>query len=121
MEFLRRMHQMVLAKISLKNKEFAEKLKGKEITMFDYHEMWKELEKEKKTKEEQFNQELKFQLWNVKKVPKFAKLEIEKIIDGDKDVRKDVISEIKKRKNEIEKDWSRELSEFILSRISEYD
>ena len=122
-EFLKRMHQMVIAKIALQKKNISEDkqkdfLKNNSI---DYHELWKKSEDKKKLEEEEGKQHLKFLAYNLKHVPTFAKEQIIKIIDGETDdIRADFIEDVKKYRKEIEKEWPKELKELVLN-IALYD
>ena len=116
-EFLQRMHQMVLAKISLKEGK-ASKI-PKEPETIDYHDFWrKNAEANEKEKDSELGK-LKMLVWNLEKVPGYAKQEIIKLIDGDKNIREDVIASIHKYKKEIEKKWPKELKEFVFKKIEE--
>lgn len=115
MEFLKRMHQMVMAKIALQ--------KGKNpdegYEDFDYYKEFKK-EAEKRLEEKQTKEaELKMMAWNLDKVPMYAKEEIVKLIDGDKEIRKDVIDSIFKYKERIMEEWPEELRKFVFKRIKE--
>lgn len=127
-EFLRRMHQMVLAGISnkqaKKNTEGTsekQKTKDKEISdeLFDYNTFWHDAQKQADDKKDKGKELLREQLWNIKKAPRYVKSEIARMIDGDKDIRKDVLDAIEKHKKNIRKDWPKELQEFVLERAKE--
>jgi len=109
MEFIKRMHNMILAKIALKGKK-SEKKEEK----FDYQKFWKDVEKEKEKKKHDELTDLKLMAWNLKRVPVYAKEEIIKIIEGEKNIREDVILELKKHKSDIENEWPKELAEIVL-------
>ncbi len=112
-EFLQRMHNQVLAKIGLKQG------KKDEVKNIDYHDFWKKIDKEKQEEKESEEGKLKQMTWNLERVPGYAKQEIIKLIDGDKEIRQDVIEGIQKHKKEIEKNWPKELREFVLKRVAE--
>ena len=120
-DFLKRMHQNVLVKLSLKKGIDKEMLKTEPVKEETYEEIWEKIEKKELTTKQQEEEELKMMAWNLKKVPMFAKEEIINMIEGDKDIRQDVINEIKKRKNEIKKSWPKKLHAFIFKRIKEID
>jgi ATP-dependent helicase Lhr and Lhr-like helicase len=111
MDFLKNMHQLVLAKISMK-------VTKKEFEEFDYYKEWKKIEEKEKNEEEQKIENLKIQLWNLDQVPSFAKHEIIRLIDGET-IRQDVLNELINRKKEIKKEWSKELFEFVFNKIEE--
>jgi ATP-dependent helicase Lhr and Lhr-like helicase len=109
-EFLKRMHQNILAKIALKQG----KQKIKENT-FSYHDYWAKVQKEKLAEQDDALENLKIQAWNLKHVPVYVKEELVKLINGDK-MRKDVKAGLKENIDEVEK-WPKELKEFVLSKI----
>lgn len=111
-EFLQRMHQMVLAKIGLKKpKEDKEN--------FSYQEVWKKVEEKQMQEKDSETAKLKQMAWNLEHVPGYVKQELIKLIDGDKNIREDVIEGVDKYKKEIEKDWPKKLKEFVLERIKQ--
>ena len=114
-EFLRRMHIMVLAKIGLKPEN---KLETKD---FSYQEVWAKSQKEKEQEKQSENYKLKEMAWNLDHVPVFAKRELIKLIDGEKDIRKDFIEGVEKYKNEIKKNWPKELKKFLFEKLEEFD
>ncbi|MBT4540397.1 hypothetical protein HOC35_02695, partial [Candidatus Woesearchaeota archaeon] len=116
-EFIKRMHEMVTAKISLKEG----KAKEKAIPDFDYKDMWRKIEEERLEQVDEETAELKMEVWNLKKVPGFAKTELIRMIDGHTDIRLDVLREIDNHKTQIKKNWPKKLSKFILERKKELD
>jgi Lhr-like helicase len=116
-EFIKRMHEMVTAKISLKEG----KAKVKAVPDFDYKEMWRKIEEERLEQVDEETAELKMEVWNLKKVPGFAKTELIRMIDGHTDIRLDVLREIDNHKTQIKKNWPKKLSKFILERKKELD
>jgi len=115
-EFLKRMHQMVIAKIGLDKGK-----KKEEIEDFDYYDEFRKQEEKKLDQRKTKEDELKMMAWNVKRVPMYAKEEIIKLIDGEKNIRQDVIDAIKRHKDDIEKTWPEELKKFVFKRIKEID
>lgn len=114
-EFLKRMHQHVLAKIGKTTKsEIVEDYAKKELT---YEEIFDAMEKKELSDKEKEKKELKQMAWNLKKVPMFAKEEIIRIIDGDTDIRQDVIDAIEKHKSQIKKTWPKKLQKLVFDRI----
>ena len=107
-EFLRKMHEAVLAKIGKKIPK-EEKMNFQEI-LEESHER---LLAEKDPKKEN----LKRLAWNLTHVPRSAKREIVELIDFDKEPSKSLVEGIKKYKKEIEKEWPTELREFIFGKI----
>lgn len=126
MQFLQRMHQMVMAKIALKEGKKLGKGKLSNVkdrlkeTTFDYKEEWKKQELKQIQEKDEELEELKIQILNLKKIPMFAKNEIVKLVQDSKNVRLDVIQEIKKRKSYIEKHWPKKLREMVLEKIKDY-
>ena len=112
-EFLRRMHQQVVAKISLKDGKKMIKEKQEE---FSYSSFWEKSRKELLDKKDLAKEKLKMQVWQLKRVPIYAKEELIKLIEFGS-MRQDVLSEMKKHKDDIEKDWPDELKEFILENL----
>jgi ATP-dependent Lhr-like helicase len=122
LEFVKRMHEMVKAKIALKEgkssgkKEHDQGSNDAEVK-FDYNDLFTKAEEKKDRERDEEKESLKIEVWNLKKVPMFAKEEIIKIIDGDKNIRQDVIEEIKKHRKEIEKDWPEKLKEIVFKAV----
>jgi len=122
-EFLKRMHQMVMAKIGLekgkKGKNLVPELK--ETEDFDYYDEFRKQEEERLEKQDTKEAELKIMAWNLKKVPMYAKEEIVKLIDGDKEIRQDVIKALHRYKKRIKEEWPKELYEFVFKRLKEIE
>lgn len=110
-EFLRRMHKNVLAKIGLK------KDINKEDSEFSYMGAWKKAEEEKLAEKDDKKERLKMQAWNLKRVPIFAKREIVEMVEGKKETRQDFIDTVHKYKKEIEKTWPEEIKNFVFQKI----
>ncbi|MBU0460972.1 MAG: hypothetical protein KJ574_00135, partial [Nanoarchaeota archaeon] len=110
-EFLKRMHQMVMAKISLK--------KGKDLpsTPVEYHEFWRVSEEKNERERDPFIEKLKMQAWNLEHVPMFAKEEIVSLIEGKSELSKKVVAAIKEHMKDIEREWPDELKEFVLKKV----
>ena len=129
--FLRRMHDMVRAKISLKQgknmenknteKSIDPKKEPKEIKNynFDYDEFWENQEAIKGVERNEKLEKLKMIAWNLKDVPFPVKEHIVEIIDGSKNMRQDFVEAMRTYKNEIDKNWPKELSDFIFNRLVE--
>ncbi|MFC1741966.1 DEAD/DEAH box helicase [Nanoarchaeota archaeon] len=114
-DFLKRMHNLVLAKISLdqgKRGDVGEDLKKV------YSEIWKSTEAEISSTGEK--ERLIRQAWNLKKVPMFAKKEIVRLLEGERTgIRQDVIAAMTRYKKEIEKTWPRDLRIAVESAVEE--
>ena len=113
-EFLKRMHEMVLARIALKE---GKKLLKEKKEEFSYTSFWDDLQKKKDEEKDWYKEKLKLQVWNLKHVPVYVKEELIKLIDNGS-MRKDVFDDCKKYKEEIEKDWPQELKEFMLGKMA---
>lgn len=100
-EFLRRMHEQILAKIAGKDTE--------RINALSY------VEKSKGERNE-LKEILKREAWNLKKVPKFAKAELVRIIDGERrNIDARFIEGIEKYRDDIEENWPEELKNFLFT------
>lgn len=115
MEFLRRMHSLVMARIGL------EKGRKKDAPKedFDYYREFRKLEEERAERLKGKDFELKRMAWNLDELPMYAKEEIIKIIDGEAEIRQDVLSSLKKYREKIKKSWPKELYDFVFRRIKE--
>ncbi|HLD79998.1 MAG TPA: ATP-dependent helicase [Candidatus Nanoarchaeia archaeon] len=113
-EFLKRMHEMVMAKIALKEGKKLVKEKKEE---FSYTSFWEDLQKKQDEEKDWYKEKLKLQVWNLKHVPVYVKEELIKLIDNGS-MRKDVFDECKKYKEEIEKEWPQELKDFVLGKMA---
>lgn len=121
--FLRRMHDMVKAKISLKEgkrmtKEEKDRIRIDENT-FNYDSFWKDQEKKMSDERDEETEKLKVMAWNLKRIPFPIREHIVDIIDGKKNIREDFIEAIKTYKSEIDENWPEELRIFIFSRLIE--
>jgi len=118
-EFLKRMHQNVIAKIGLNknaDKELLEQYKEKPK---DYTEIFDEMEKKELTEKEQEYKDLRQMIWNLNKVPLFAKEELIKLIDGEDNIRPDVIKSIEKHKKDIKKNWPKKIQKIVFEKLKE--
>ena len=113
-EFLKRMHEMVMARIALKEGKKILKEKKEE---FSYTSFWDDLQKKKEEEKDWYKEKLKLQIWNLKQVPVYVKEELIKLVDNGS-MRKDVFDECKKYKEEIEQNWPQELKEFMLTKMA---
>jgi hypothetical protein len=117
LQFLKRMHDMVRAKISLKQGKKPEKIKDEK--KFTYEEFWKEQEHEKQKEKSEYLEELKREAWNLKNIPFTVREHIVEIIDGSKNIRQDFIEALHTFKKEIKENWPEELREFLINRLVE--
>ena len=117
-DFIRRMHRNVLAKISVKlGRKLKEEDKEKSL---DYQELWEKTKNAELSEEDETKRELHKLAWSLKRVPMFAKQEIIEIIDGkpESKVSEEFISAVKKYRKEIEKIWPKELKKIVFERIN---
>ena len=108
-EFLKRMHQMVLAKIALKDGKKLIKEKKEE---FSYTGFWDEQKKQQEDRKDTFQEKLKMQIWNLKRVPVYMKEELVKLVETG-NMQKKIWDEIENHKEDVEKSWPDELREFV--------
>ncbi len=100
-EFLRRMHEQIMAKIAGKETLHISPTKYVEKAHSERNEL-KEI--------------LKREAWNLKHVPKFAKAELVRIIDGERsNIDARFIEGITKYRAEIEANWPEELKKFLFT------
>ena len=114
-EFLRRMHQVVIAKIALK--EGKRKIQEKKEE-FSYQSFWEEVQKKQQEEKDTVKEKLKMQVWGLKHVPVYAKEELVKLVEFG-NMRKDVFDECKNYRKEIEEEWPEELKEFVIEKFKE--
>jgi len=116
-EFLKRMHEIVMAKISLKEGKQKTKDSAKEAQeKFSYAKLWEQMHQKQEAEKDSALEKLKMQVWGLKHVPFFVKEELIKLIEFG-NMRKDVVDEIKKNLKHVEEEWSEELKEFVLGKI----
>jgi len=112
-EFLRRMHQMVLAKIALKE--------GKKIETatedFAYLDLWEKKEQQEKSAADEKKELLKQQAWNLKRVPGYVKNELVRFIEFGR-MREDIQQGIKQHLEGIKENWPEELKEFVQKELA---
>ena len=77
------------------------------------------MEEKESTEKEQEYHELRQMIWNLKKVPLFAKEELIKLIDGEDNIKLDVIKAIEQHKKDIKKNWPKKLQVFALRKTKE--
>ncbi|MFW6383103.1 MAG: ATP-dependent helicase [Nanoarchaeota archaeon] len=111
MAFLQRMHNMVLASITLKDKQ----VKKEE---FDYYKAWEKQEKQLEEKNEEEKEELRFQASRLKE-PVYIKEALLDLIEGDNKISDNIVIELNKKKETIKNKWPKKLSGFILEKIKE--
>lgn len=120
-EFLRRMHNSVLAKIGLKNKkeEVGDIVKeGITAETFSYQDLWKKQDAEKMDEHDKFKFKLKNELMGLKHVPNFAKIELMGLIEDPKMiVKQNIIDSMIKYKKEIKKNWPKDLKEYVFKAL----
>ncbi|MBI2666138.1 hypothetical protein HYX13_00850, partial [Candidatus Woesearchaeota archaeon] len=122
-EFLKRMHQQVLAQIALKQGKnmLRDKKAGKNsdpAEQFSYRQFWEERQKELDENKDTLKEKLKMQVWNLKHLPGFAKEELIKLIEFGS-MRKEVWDECKVHLEDVENSWPDELKFFLLEKMRE--
>jgi len=115
--FIRRMHSMVKAKISLKQGRSGIKTSSANEPEFTYDTFWSEQEQLQKQEKDQRLEKLKSLAWNMHEVAFPIREHIVEIIDGSKNIRPDFIAALIQYKKEIDKNWPKELREFIYDRL----
>jgi len=116
-EFLKRMHKLVLAKISL---DQGKKGSFDDDTKKVYEELWKDLETE--AQPDSAKERLIKQAWNLKRVPMFAKREIVRMLEGERTgIRQDVIDAIHQHNKDIERSWPRDLRLAVNKAVNEVE
>ena len=111
-EFIRRMHKNIIAKLSIKKGIDKEALKE-----FSYHEEWDNIRKKSEEQKDEKKEMLKQQAWNLERVPLFAKQEIVELIDGKDEASERLVDAVHKYKKEIEKDWPEEVKKFVFGKV----
>ncbi|MBU1004513.1 MAG: ATP-dependent helicase [Nanoarchaeota archaeon] len=112
MEFLRRVHNNIIAKIGSKKG-----MKKEDLEEFSYHDEWKKAEDKLIEEKDEAKEKLKLQALNLKRVPRFAKEEMADEIDGGKDFSQTFIDAVHKYKKEIEKSWPKEIKEYVFKKV----
>jgi len=112
-EFLKRMHQQVLARIALKQ---GKRLLRKKQEEFSYWKFWEEAQRKQENEKDSYKEKLKMQVWRLKHVPIYAKEELVKLIEFGS-MRKEVWGEMKMYKQDIEENWPTELREFVMGKM----
>jgi ATP-dependent helicase Lhr and Lhr-like helicase len=105
-QFLKRMHEQVLAQIGLKQ--------GKKLLKdqkFSYDQFWSDAHDKKNSAKDEKLEKIKLQVWNLKHVPVYVKHELIKFIDTG-NLRQDILNNFKKYQNEID-GWPDELKEYV--------
>jgi len=113
-EFLRRMHQLVQAKIALKKGKKTIKEKKAE---FSYSQYWDDSKKKADEEKDELKEKMKMQVWGLKHVPVYVKEELVKLIEFGS-MRKDVMQDCKKYLRDIKENWPNELKEFMLKKLN---
>lgn len=110
-EFLQRMHQLVLAKIALKEGKKEKKV----VEELSYPTLWKKEEQQEKNAAEESKKLLKAQAWNLEKVPGYVKNELVRYIEFGS-MREDIKQILKDHLLQIKEYWPTELKEWILKK-----
>ena len=107
-EFLRRMHQQVLARIALRQG----KQKLSEEKQFSYQDYWEKDQQQQLEERDDKTELLKLQVWNLQGVPVYLKEELVKLVNGDKD-RNDFKQRLKEHYCENKSQWPEELQQLV--------
>jgi len=117
-DFLRRMHQQVVAKIELGKGKSILKTKKEEIKNFSYQKLWTDARKKQEEEKDELKEKMKMQVWNLKHVPIYAKEELVKLVEFGS-CRKDVLRDCKTYKKDIKENWPKEIKEFVLEKLKD--
>ncbi len=113
-EFLRRMHQEVLARIALK--EGKKMIKEGGVKKFSYQSFWEEMQKKVEQGKDLQKEKLKLQVWQLKHVPVDAKEELVNLIETGS-MSQQAWEGVKKYRQEIEGHWPAELKALVLGKM----
>ncbi len=122
MTFLRRMHDMVKAKISLKEGKASKIINREEKNgqdKFNYDNFWQSEELRIELEKEQELERLKVMTWSLRRVPFLIREHIVEIIDGKKNIRSDFVEAIIASKSDIDENWPKQLREFLYNKLIE--
>ncbi len=112
-EFLRRMHEMVLARIALKE---GKKIIKEEEKKFSYSSYWEETQRKNEEQKDAYKEKLKMQAWSLKHVPVYAKEELVRLIEFGS-MRQEAWNEIKEQRRHVEEEWPLELKKFVMGKV----
>ncbi len=113
-EFLRRMHQQVLAAIALKAGKKKIKEKKEE---FSYQAFWEAARERQLEEKDLYKEKLKMQVWSLKQVPVYVREELVRLVENGR-MREDVVQDCRNQKSQIEAEWPAELKEFVLGLVA---
>tara|TARA_Y100000310_G_C20699423_1_gene828322 strand:- start:98 stop:2962 length:2865 start_codon:yes stop_codon:yes gene_type:complete len=115
-EFLRRMHNAVIAKIALKGtKEDIEDLDYKD---FSYEESWEKASQKKLEEKDEKLDAMKLMALNLKRTPKWVKAEIVDLLSGLQDEFTDRFkTDANKYKDEIKENWPKEMVKYVMPKV----
>ncbi len=117
-EFLKRMHNAVMAKIALKGKKEDVEDIGY-VKDFSYHKEWQKAAEQQQEALDEEKHKLKLTVWNLKRTPRFVKEEIVEVIDGlQEDFSERFVEGFKKYYEEIKKEWPKEIVELVMKKIA---
>ena len=107
LEFIKRLNEKIMASAGTKTQGKA----GKNV---DYGKVWETIDAERKTARDDPKRKLRQMAWNLKHVPLNAKEEIINLIDNDSGLSARLAKNVLKYKDEIAKEWPKELSALVL-------
>ena len=114
-EFLKRMHNSVLAKIALKGKG---KEELEDLEYFNYEKEWDKAAELKSDKKDIAKRELKMKVWNLKKTPRWVKAELVDVIDGLQDELSDRFKlDFDRYKKEVKANWEKDVYSFVIQNV----
>lgn len=116
-EFLKRMHEMVVAKASLDSG----KLSKEKSEKFDYKTFWKNIEEQRLEEQQTADVHLRTMVWELEHLPAYAKMELARLLQGEKNIRKDVLDSLETYKDKIKKTWPAALQKAIAEKVAELE
>ena len=113
-EFLRRMHELVMAKIALK--EGKQIIKEETQNAFSYSTFWEESHQKQEDQKDFLQEQLKMQVWSLKLVPVYVKAELVNLIENGS-MKQQVWEVVKSLRKEVEESWPAQLKDFVLGKM----
>ena len=120
MDFLQRMHNMVLAKISLgkKNKREEDDVLNTKEEEFDYYKKWEDEEEKQKEIIEAEKEDMKISAFDLDE-PSYIKQAVMDLIDGFEKIDAKSLEELEKKKDAINKKWPKKLKRIVIEKLNE--
>ncbi|MFW6220738.1 MAG: ATP-dependent helicase [Nanoarchaeota archaeon] len=119
MDFLKKMHNLVIAKISLDKNKSTDDKKEFISTMddFDYYKNWRDEELKEIDDKLLIIENFKIEISKLDFIPLYVKDELINFIDGKKNLRTDVLKLFFLKEKEFEKQMSKELFSYLLNKM----